>query len=348
MNILDLRTPIRRVWQAAAADSRSRWWSGIADRSMDGIQAWRVGRRSAPGPHPWIVSVGNLAVGGTGKTPVVVRLALDLAATGRHGCVLTRGYGSDLTGPLRVEPAETDAGDEARMMATLLEPAGWPVVQARHRRRGLDWIRRHLPQVEIVLLEDGHQTPVGRHLDLLIIDTWREGSAGLEVLTGPVMPFGPWRESARGADRADLLLLETAVPPALSANGQAVAGFIRRLVLTPNPAPQTPWAGLSGVARPERFEADAARTLGRPPALIIRCDDHARFGDAVLDRIIRALRQAGSPCTVTTRKDWTKLAGKWPDDLPVAVADQELEWTGTRTLPELVGERLEKRVAAER
>ncbi|RKZ18997.1 hypothetical protein DRQ50_02985 [bacterium] len=310
---------------------------------MDFIQDRRVSRRSAPPARPRIVSVGNLAVGGTGKTPVVIQLALDLAAAGHCGCVLTRGYGSGLAGPLQVDPADELAGDEARMMAALLQPTGWPVVQSRRRRDGVQWIRRHLDEVDLVLLEDGHQTPIGRHLDVLIVDTWHDDLGGLAVRTGPVMPFGPWRESARGARRADLLLLEAQAPPATSTTGQPVTGFVRRLVLDPAPVTGAPWAALSGVARPLRFEEDATAVLGRPPELAIRCDDHSGYGAALLNRITGALRAAGAPCTVTTRKDWTKLAPSWPEDLPVIVADQDLSWTGKQTLPAMVGERLDNR-----
>ena len=114
---------------------------------MDRIQARRVGRRPAPPPDPWIVSVGNLALGGTGKTPVVAELARDLAAAGHTGCVLTRGYGSPLAGPLRVDADNPGAGDEARMMAQRLDSTEWPVVQSRNRPRGLEFLKKHFRQL---------------------------------------------------------------------------------------------------------------------------------------------------------------------------------------------------------
>lgn len=346
MKVLDLRSTARKVWFRAQRRAPSPWWCRPSDRAVDAVQGWRVSRRAEPGPGPLVVSVGNLAVGGTGKTPVVVRLAADLAARGHTGCVLTRGYGSALAGPLVVEADNGRAGDEARMMAAQLSTCGWPVVQSRRRSAGLSWLKQQEQIPHVVLLEDGHQTRVGRHLDILIVDTWRQGSRGLEVLTGPVLPFGPWRESARGADRAGILLVETEDPPEQAVGGRQVAGFGRRLVLPGMPAGSGDWAALSALARPERFEDDAATALGRPPLFAVRCDDHSPYSEALLERITSALREAGSPCTVTTRKDWTKLAGLWPGDLPVVVGDQETLWTGTPTLPELVGERLAEAAVA--
>ncbi len=350
MKVLDLRVRAARDWQRrgeqgvrTADGSGQPWWVRGAATWMDRIQAYRVSQRPAPPPDPWIVSVGNLALGGTGKTPVVAKLARDLAAAGHRGCVLTRGYGSPLAGPLRVDADNPGAGDEARMLAADLADCGWTVVQSRNRRRGLSWLIERIPEARIVLLEDGHQTRVGRHLDILIVDSWQVPEAALVPVTGAVFPFGPWRESARGAARADLVLVEESNPLATTAVGQPVTGFQRRLVLDPMERPDRGWAALSGVARPQRFEVDVAAVLGRPADLAIRCDDHATYDSPMVARITSAMRDTGSPTTVTTAKDWIKLKDVWPRDLPVLVAAQELVWTGAKALPDLVRERLEDR-----
>jgi tetraacyldisaccharide-1-P 4'-kinase len=218
------------------------------------------------------------------------------------------------------------------------------VVQARDRRGGLAHLEARLTPGSIVLLEDGHQTAgVGRDLDVLILDRWTEraSAAGriLTVTTGPVAPLGPWRESAAGAERAGIWLLEGEAPPA-AADGRPVAGFVRRLRLEGAAAADDgPWAALSGIARPGRFERGVAAVRGTPPTLAVRCADHEPYRAGVRRRVWRELRAAGSPVTVTTEKDWIKLRDGWPADLPVAVAVLELRWTGARTLPDLVGER---------
>ena len=87
------------------------WVAACHDRLM----AVRVARRQPPPDDLFLVSVGNLALGGTGKTPVTVALARDLAARGLRGAVLTRGFGSRLAGPLAVSipcPASISATSE--------------------------------------------------------------------------------------------------------------------------------------------------------------------------------------------------------------------------------------------
>jgi len=252
--------------------------------------------------------------------------------------------------PCIVAPADQTAGDEARLLASALAASGWLVVQSRNRWRGLELLAEELPRGAVVLLEDGHQTArVGRHLDVLILDRWAlEDTPHGPVLrpqTGPVAPFGPWRESAAGAARAEVWLVETADPPPAAPGGRAVSGFQRRLSLydgrgTATPPPRgAPWAALSGIARPWAFEASAAALCGGPPLLAIRCADHAPYDAALRARIGAAIARVGAPLTVTTEKDWIKLQAVWPLELPVAVARLEVRWTGARTLPDLVGER---------
>jgi tetraacyldisaccharide 4'-kinase len=347
MTVFDLRPWPVRLWSPS-----SRWggtglapaWTGmLADR----LVARRVHRRERPSDRVKVLSVGNLAFGGTGKTPVVAALARDLAARGHQGAILTRGYGSPLAGPLEVGPDTAAAGDEARMTAALLAGTGWMVLQARDRLAGLAALEDALPAGSVVILEDGHQTAgVGRHLDVVILDRWRQGPAGVLLPgTGPVMPLGPWRESAAGAARAGVWLIEEPEPPALGAGGAAVTGFTRNLRLAatdgrPAGEPAAPWAALSGIARPERFESAVGDRMGRAPLLAIRCADHEAFGHRTRQRIFGALRAAGRPAVIMTAKDWIKLKEWWPDDLPALLALQDVAWTGAKALPDLVEERL--------
>jgi tetraacyldisaccharide 4'-kinase len=324
-----------------------------AAKVADGLIARRVAARRLPEACPAIISIGNLAFGGTGKTPVVAALAEDLAAAGWKGAVLTRGFGSSLAGPLTVDPENVLAGDEARVMAIALAARGWPVIQARRRARGLEHLREAYPATEVVIVEDGHQTALlGRHLDVVILDGWTVTAEGgcekVCAVTGPVFPFGPWRESAAGADRAGIWLLETDEDmPAEGLGGQAVATFQRRLTLcepdggqrvdSPDGRP----AVLSGIARPEAFEKALGDVLEREPVLAVRCGDHARYTPGMVAEITRAAREDGADFLVTTAKDWVKLKQFRPNGLPVLVADLEIRWGHGKTLPALVGERLD-------
>ncbi len=328
--------------------------SRLAARLADKFMARRVSHRRPQGQGPLIVSVGNLALGGTGKTPVVAALATALAADGIKGAVLTRGFGSPLAGPLAVRSDNVLAGDEARLLSLALEGEGWSVIQARRRPAGLDHLLQLTPDVEIVIVEDGHQTAgLGRDLDILILDSWTTVTAGgasrISPVTGSVIPFGPWRESAAGAVRAGIWLLETDHRgPDQGVGGQAVVRFQRQLTLRDPVAhvrvdqPAGRAALVSGIARPESFEASLVHLLPEDPVLSVRCADHAAYGPRVTARILRAAREEGADFLVTTAKDWVKLGPFLPPEWKVLVADLAIGWGRDKALPALVRERLEK------
>ena len=320
-------------------------WSRLVGR----VTAARAAARPPVPAGPFVISVGNLSVGGSGKTPVTGRLAGDLAAAGLKVAVLTRGYGSGLRGPLQVRPDCRECGDEARMLAGQLSEAGVQVVQARNRTAGLAWLREHGGKPDYVVVEDGFQTAgLGRHLDILILDAWTADSRGRCIpVAGRVLPFGPWREPPSAAQRAGIWLLETdeddlpAAPP-----GILLAGFGRRVFLaTPAGAAvgpcAGPWATLAGIARPEPFEAAARRLMGSEPVLAIRCRDHEPYRKRMLARVTDRLRAANCRCLVTTTKDWVKLAGRLFAEVEVRILRQDVVWGKAAALPDLVRERVE-------
>lgn len=333
--------------------------TGTARRSPGPPLAWteglhanfmsrRIAARSAPPEDVFVLSIGNLALGGTGKTPVTLALARDLATLGRRGAILTRGFGSRLKGPLVVEPDNGLAGDEARLMAASMEGTGWMVVQAQDRQAGLEWLRKEHPGLDLVIAEDAHQTAgLGRHLDIVILHSWREGPAGIEPAPGPVVPFGPWRESAAGAMRAGIWLLEGETRAEGGTGGSRIVTFGRSMFLAapeglaPDPGREVPWAALAGIARPGRFENGTAALRGRDASLAIRPGDHAQYGPRSVSKIKTAMKEAGVGLLVTTAKDWVKLGDWWDGDIPVLVADLAITWKNDRTLPDLVGERLD-------
>lgn len=353
LKIIDLRTPDVRLATACWERSDPHPTPALAAWNR-AAQAWidrRVRHRPPPAPVPYVVSVGNLALGGTGKTPVAAALARDLASAGLRVAVVTRGYRSAKGGPLVVDPQDAGAGDEARWMAGQLQGMGCPVIQARNRAAGVAFARALRPAPDVVILEDGHQSAgVGRHLDILILDGWApaqgEGHHCIRPRTGDVLPWGPWREGERGAQRADIWLVETAEPlPAAGCWGNRTATFVRssRLVCAQAADPVAvrgrPWAALSGIARPGPFVSEAGRLMGRPADLAIRLADHQRYDRALAERILGAFRRSGAACLVTTDKDWIKLQGLWPASLPVVRVVQDLAWGHAEALPALVRER---------
>lgn len=312
----------------------------------------RVHSRPSVPRAPFLVSVGNLALGGTGKTPVVIDLARTFGRQGVRGAILTRGYGSEMPGPLTITPGTDGAGDEARLMARELAPWQWPVIQSRRRARGLEFLRAQFPATELAFLEDAHQSAgLPRHLDLLILDAWDvvgpSAERRLAPRTGPVFPLGPWREDASGARRAAALLVETSADlPARSIHGQPVFAFSRRQEVrwtgsenTDREKPRT-WGLISGIARPEGFEKQAAAVLPGELAAGARCPDHAPYDRDLLCRILAAMDEQGVDAIATTAKDWVKLEPIWEDPRPVVVLDLHLIWRHENALGRWLAERV--------
>lgn len=363
MEILDWRPwqekCLTRLWRPSQTGilppvgRAGRIWAGWHQRLLER----RIVGRRLPDIDAMVISVGNLALGGTGKTPVVMAVAQALARSGRRGVVVTRGFRSKLSGPLIVRSENSEAGDEARLLAGELADTSWTVVQAQNRAGGIAFIGEALPQPQVILLEDGHQTAaVGRDLDVVILDHWEVGTARDQPRviprTGHVFPLGPWREAAGGAERAAIWLLETAVElPEQGMWGNTVLTFTRRLACRPaNAAAITMGrahrpALVSGIARPHLFEAGAQAELRTPVSLCVRLADHEDIGAELVARLGTELVRLDCQCVVTTAKDWVKMQAWWPAAIPAFVMDLQIIWGAGKTLPELIEERLTARLA---
>lgn len=349
MHVLDWRAWAHRRLDATGVPAPA-WLARLAGRFADQLAAGRVARRCPPAADALVVSIGNLRVGGTGKTPVTLALAEGLRAAGvGTGAILLRGHGSRTKAPLLVSAADPDAGDEARLLAANLG-GGWRVLQARRRVEGLAALLDMPARPRVILLEDGHQTGgVGRHLDVLILDRWTIEAGVLTPRGGRVLPFGPYRETKRGAARASVWLVETDDWPGeqdvVTPDGTGtVLGFSRRheLVTCPGAAVATgaAWGVLSGVARPESVERAVGGLLEAPPVLAVRVDDHCRYDARLVRRVLDAGRRAKVGAWVTTAKDWVKLEALWPAEVPASLVLQRVQWRGSQALPQLVVGRL--------
>jgi tetraacyldisaccharide-1-P 4'-kinase len=192
----------------------------------------------------------------------------------------------------------------------------------------------------VVILEDGHQTGrVGRHVDVLILDAWCERDGVVAPLAGPVVPFGPYRETGRGAARAGIWLLEDPAPPP-GPPGVAVTGFVRHPVLPAGISDRQRIAVVSGLGRPLGFETAARGLVGEQVVLAVRCRDHARYDARLVGRLLAEGSRRRVDCWLTTAKDMVKLAAVWPSDPPLLTLESAVAWTGRETLPDLVEERL--------
>ncbi len=295
-------------------ERRSPGAARLALMAASRLWAWATARRIARGrpidPGVPVICVGNLTVGGTGKTPVVRALVAMLAAKGRHPAILSRGHGGRARGPLRVNPGQDGAaevGDEALMMS-----ADAPVWIARDRAAGA--FAAVAAGAEVIVMDDGHQNPMlAKTLSLIAVDgetrddEWPFGD-------GAVFPAGPMREPfAVGLARADavILLLPADLPaadPELLALFGDLPVLIARLAPTA-PPPTGPQVGFAGIGKPWKMER-ALKAAGCDLVDFAPLPDHKPIGEAALKFLADRAASLGAGL-VTSEKDWVRLSPAW-------------------------------------
>ncbi|NBX36239.1 MAG: tetraacyldisaccharide 4'-kinase [Planctomycetes bacterium] len=289
-----------------------------------------------------VVSVGNIEVGGTGKSPIVRWIAERVLARGGVPLIALRGYGS--------HGGQSDEASEHQ----LLLPAARLAVGARR----LDRIREVMavdPSIGCVILDDGFQhRSIARDLDLVLVD------ARARALHGGLLPLGRLRESGASMARASAVIVTraAAVDPQVTALIQSLHG-----------RPPLAWCahgwselavhGLdgcgrrqcesqpvgwlrgrrvavwAGVGRPRDF-AEQARECGAEVVHMARLRDHARYGRRQVAQLAVAARAEGAETVVMTLKDWVKVAlDHSVVGLPVVVPRLEIRFIAGES--ELVG-----------
>jgi tetraacyldisaccharide 4'-kinase len=267
------------------------------------VAAYRSGLFAAKRLAGPVISVGNLSVGGSGKTPVVERIVQMLRDEGLPVAILSRGYRGSFRGEslivadgskLLADAAE--AGDEPVMLAKAL-PGVVVAVGARRDRVGRAVEARFGPRVHV--LDDGFQhLRLARDLDVLCLE-------GADLNDWP-LPAGRLREFPSAYRRADALLVSAGEWP----RGQCfrvkrrVLGFFGMEGLQQAP-PRRPWL-VSGIARPERFHADVRERV----ASVVGTDtfpDHHRVSAAEWAEVERRAGAVGADALVTTAKDAVRL-----------------------------------------
>ena len=247
-----------------------------------------------------VVSIGNLSVGGAGKTPLVIRLAQLLAAQNIAADVLSRGYGKRDTSLVeRVNP-EGDAaryGDEPLLIA---RAAQVPVYVGASRYQAGLLAERQAQATGIHLLDDGFQhRKLARDLDIVVLHASDLG----EML----LPAGRLREPLSALRRASAIVLraeDRSLEPDLRKRGvQAPVWIQHRRLIAEN---VTSAVAFCGIARPQEFFS-ALRSQGIDLVAAIALHDHQHYTSAELDRLAAALRQHGAQCFLTTEKDAARL-----------------------------------------
>lgn len=274
------------------------------------VTARRMARREPVDPGAPVISVGNLTVGGSGKTPVAREVLRLLRAAGVEAHGLSRGYGGKLEGPVRVDPAAhtaEDVGDEPLMLA-----GEAPLWIARDRVAGARAAVGGGAQA--LVLDDGHQNPaLKKTLSLIVVDGETRGGEW-PYGDGRVFPSGPMREPlAAGLARADAVVillpadLDAPEPELLAVFG-ALPVFIARLEPAA-PPPAGPLLGFAGIAKPWKVER-ALKAAGAALVDFAPFPDHAAFRRGDLAFLADRAEQFGARL-ITTEKDWVRLPPSW-------------------------------------
>lgn len=344
---MSLEAGVRRMWRgeagvlgavasAALLPAAAAFRAGVALRGA----AFRAGIARTHDPEIPTVSVGNLTVGGTGKTPVAGWVVRSLLAGGRRPALVARGYGADeLALHARWAPGVPVIADPDRV-------AGVSAAVARG--------------AEVAVLDDAFQhRRIARDLDIVLV-------AAETPFPGRMLPRGPYREGHGALRRADVVVVtrKSAAPE----RARAVAAVVERVApgvacarvhlapgaLVPltrwseaagpagasagstDPTPQPELADgasirvVSGVAEPGTVEA-AVRSLGFAVAERHDFPDHHEYTPEEFSRAC-----AGADAVVITEKDAVKVAGFDASAVPVFVLTQSIRFesgeAGLRTM----------------
>ena len=262
-----------------------------------------------------VISVGNLTVGGTGKTPVSAWIASELKRKGARPAIVMRGYGDD-------EPAV-----HARLNPDI------PVIVAPDRVAGVMQVREG--GANVVVLDDAFQhRRVARQADIVLV------SAERGLATARMLPAGPFREPVGALRRASMVLVtrktaarsEAEAVLGLAIGVSGIPGGIVRLELNEivpadggAPLPVASLEGkrvtlLTGVAEPELVAAQV-RAYGARVTVRAYPDHHA-FSDA--DLAAAARDGDAMDFSLCTLKDVVKIAGRWPGERPLWYLSQRL------------------------
>lgn len=325
------------------------------------LRLWRYRSGWKPQHHlgTRVVAIGNITVGGTGKTPVVELLARSLRDRGRHVAILSRGYKSRrLDRPQKWRDAANKpipgermpkvvstgsallldskhAGDEPFMLARNLD--GVSVVVDKDRVKGGRFAVQHL-EADLLLLDDGMQyLDLAHGIDIVLVD------AGAPFGTEALLPRGTLREPPKNLRRASYILLTKCD----GSSNEALIERIRRYnktagiietthgpihledVFTRERKPlsflKDKWVGaVSAIAVPEAFEG-SLRKLGARVEITRRFSDHYRFSRKDVDKFMQRCVERDMQLILTTEKDAVRFPRPSSIDVPVYFLRIEVE-----------------------
>jgi tetraacyldisaccharide 4'-kinase len=276
-----------------------------------------------------IISVGNITIGGTGKTPVIRFLADHLKEMGFKVAVLSRGYRRKSKGTVVVSDGEKilaeweEAGDEPYLLARQLNKI--PIVVESDRSKGALFIQQEF-EPDVILLDDGYQhRRLYRDLDIVLID------ASVEFGNGFLLPAGFLREPISSLKRADLIwftrvdqsknfdrlikqIRNICSCPIVTSNHQAEeiiqANTGNRLALSH--LNQKRVLLFSGIANPASFKKTIIN-LGAKVVHHVKFSDHYQYKKLDINKLILTAQNVNADMILTTEKDYVRIIDLLPN-----------------------------------
>jgi tetraacyldisaccharide 4'-kinase len=322
--------------------------ASIALAPLSGLYEFVVGRRDAlyrsgvfkqQRVDAPVISVGNLTVGGTGKTPLVRWIAERLADDGKRVCIVTRGYRRNSKGRVTVSDGSEilatldEAGDEALMLAESLKTKVAVICDADRVAAAQFAIENF--RSDVIILDDGFQhRRIARDLDIVLID------ATSPWASGHLLPAGTLREPVSGLKRADCFVVTRAETPTdLDAAREQLQRINSAVPVFSSAIKLTGFRELSdrASAEPGKITLAAFCAVGNPQSFfsLLKHEDfklnhsqtfrdHHRYSQSDISSLEKAAGSTGAQALITTAKDAVKLRSL-KFKLPCYVAEIEID-----------------------
>jgi len=323
---IEPRVSLKQTLQAALAGMAQSWWKkrglmacALYPLSLLTRLAVNHQQRPAAKASAWrapvpVVVIGNIYVGGTGKTPVVIACARALANMGWKPGIVSRGYGVDIGSQPRVSPGDHQTpvmvdpslfGDEPALIA---QESGCPIAVHPRRRLAIESLLATHPKVNVIISDDGLQhVEMARDIEILVQDNRGVGN-------GWLLPAGPLREPLKRLNEVDVIITRSRIGFSLTSAGQhhpppaLRTGKETAATEAPAPSANPAWASIrpqriSMVLEPIHFrQVMTERTLSilEMQAFAQEKTIGAAAGIGVPQRFFDTLEAAG------IRLDWTR------------------------------------------
>jgi len=307
------------------------------------LVAYKIGALKTKSLSACIISIGNITVGGTGKTPFVAMLAEWAGRRGSKLAILSRGYKgkgiSDSTvvsDGTKVLASVDEVGDEPVLLARKLSSV--PVLVSRERQPAGDLAVRRFGS-EILLLDDGYQhLSLHRDLNILLIDAKRQFG------NGSLVPRGPLREPLEEIRRSDVIVITKCTT---DCTGNSLDGFLQnnfpgkpvyrsrhlpdKIVFPVSGETYSPeflsskkLVVFTGLAHPADF-LQMVESLGAQVVHFEAFPDHHLFVQRELGNLVSHKKAFGADFLLTTEKDWVRIDGRIKVDVDIAVLEIKME-----------------------